>query len=781
MKNKRVCSPWGDRAPRIARLAVGLTATLAVAMTLGSGAARADEVDDYTRKLIDLDQRVHVMALEFKDTPPSSPDLADRRVLDAQVLFSLKNYEEAATILLDVVEKYPNSRAYDDAIYLLGESLFQARDYYSSRHYFEMAVRKKSNSKSEQQSLQRLVEIALRTGDYDKVDEYLERLQLVPAQVLEPSVPYVRGKYLYFRGRLPEAAAVFGSLAPTNPYYFQARYFLGTVLVRNGDLANASMAFDALLKLQPPDEAAREIQDLSRLALGRILYERSQFDRAIQAYQAVSRHSPHWADAFYELAWTYIKAKNWKDAYRALDLLLLKVPDTKDAPELRLLMGNLNLRMNNFYMASDAFSKTRDEFEPLHRQLQGVIVKSQQDPSYFDNLVGKSLERFDIAVFIPATAAKWVKADPDVNRMLTLASDVGELQRALKDSEQLVVKLERAVQTTGKVGIFPDLAAARTKSVEIMNQLVEARQRFVRQIRALLQSSLSPDERRQLDHIAVERDSIERQLQNLPLTQEAIKARERDMKEKYRELDGRGSELYVEIQSLDAQLVAIEQYYRTSRAEQKIRPEDIQGPVKDLRGAVDELRAMHDRLRDEIAEASRESSTAGAAGEQERQATSRLGDLLRQEQEIQNRAKYRLPGDAQRQMERMSGVLSRADAVDRQLREFDKRVDTQADARLEKVRGYLATEKEELHKAGEKLGLVLTESQSLGGGLAQAMFTRVADRFYDLVVRSDVGIIDVAWGLKDQKTQAVTKLTNQKNLEIKALDEDFKKILEEDR
>ena len=48
----------------------------------------------------------------------------------------LKNYEEAATIFLDVVEKYPNSRAYDDAMYLLGESLFQARDYYPSRQYF---------------------------------------------------------------------------------------------------------------------------------------------------------------------------------------------------------------------------------------------------------------------------------------------------------------------------------------------------------------------------------------------------------------------------------------------------------------------------------------------------------------------------------------------------------------------------------------------------------------------------------------------------------------------
>ena len=161
--------------------------------------------------------------------------------------------------------------------------------------------------------------------------------------------------------------------------------------------------------------------------------------------------------------------------------------------------------------------------------------------------------------------------------------------------------------------------------------------------------------------------------------------------------------------------------------------------------------------------------------------TGNLRALLAQEQAIQARAKYRLPAGTQAKIERYNGVLARVEAVETQLRGFDQRVDAQAEARLEKVRGYLTTEKEELKQASAKLGTVQGESQALGGGLAQAMFTKVADRFYDLVVRSDVGIIDVAWGLKDQKTQMVTKLTTQKNLEVKALDEDFKKLLEEDK
>ena len=124
---------------------------LVAALTLGavglSGSrAHADEVDDYVKKLIDLDQRVRDMGQQFKETPPPAPDAADRRVVDAQVQLSVKNYDEAATIALDVVEKYPNTRAYDDALFLLGESLFQAHDYYSARHYLQESVSKNTCS-----------------------------------------------------------------------------------------------------------------------------------------------------------------------------------------------------------------------------------------------------------------------------------------------------------------------------------------------------------------------------------------------------------------------------------------------------------------------------------------------------------------------------------------------------------------------------------------------------------------------------------------------------------
>jgi tetratricopeptide (TPR) repeat protein len=743
--------------------------------------ARADEIDQWASKLIEMDQRAGSMIYELKDSPTASPDLADRRVIDAQVLFNLKNYEEAATILLDVVDKFPGTRAYDDAIYLLGESLYQAHDFHTSRVYLEKAVAKNTGTKAETHALQRLVEIALWTGDFEHVDEYLKRLQAVPLASMEPSVPYVRGKYYYFTGKLDDAMNAFNAIGPGNPYYLQARYFQATIQVKRGDLAGASITFDSILKSQAPDEGGKDIQDLARMAIARILYERSQFDKAIEAYASVPRQSKYFGDALQEQAWTFIKAKEWQKAYRALDLLLLANPETTDAPHLRLLMGNLNLRMNNFFLASDAFGKVRDEFEPVHRQLQQVIVKAQADPTYFDSLVGKSLDKFDIASFVPPTAARWVRAEPDVARMTALTSNVGEMQKDLTDSQKLVERIDKAMRGPGRAAIFPDLATARTKSVEMLNASVDIRQKLAGKMRKLLDPSLSPEERTQLDGIATQRDGLQRSLTNAPTTDAEAKAHENAMKAGYGDLDKQASDLNVEIQSLDAQLVAIENYYRSSRSEQKIRPEDIQGPVRDMRAQIDELRTLHDQIREEIQDATREATTAGVAGEVERENARKLDELLRQESQVEDAAKLRLGSTDRVQADRIGGLMAKCDSIQGKLNEFDKKVDAQVDARLVTVRKYLDAEKEELAAASGKLGGIVDDSKGLGGGLAQAMFTKVADKFYDLVVRSDVGIIDVAWGLKDQKTSTVNKLTNQKNQEIKALDEDFRRILEEDK
>ena len=765
----------GQRS-RLLPCVLALAASMVPAMRVHAG-----EFEDASAKLSDMEERVRSISGEFRETAPVDPAIAMRRVVDAEMLMKLKNYTEAATILLDVVERYPNAQGYDDALVLLGQALFQEKDFNSARHYFQVAVQKNTGSRMEQQALQQLIEIGLRTEDLEHLDEYLKRLENIPIDKLEPTVPYVRGKYAYFRGHYDEALVLFANIPPTSPYYLQSRYFSATAYIQKGDQASALAIFDAIARSQPRSDTEKEIQEMARLAMGRLNYEHDQFDKAREAYSSIPRSSLHFEEAMDELAWTSIKAKDFKAAYRALDLMLLQSPDSAQAPELRLLMGNLHVRLGNFSLANDAFLQARDQFDPIHRQLSENLAKCQADPKYFDSLIGKGIEKFDISVLIPKPAISWVKADPSVARVVTLTEDVSELQRGIKDSEQTLARLEMAVGGQLKVGIFPDLAAVRTRTSEVLNQIFELRKRFVAKMRSLTAGAMSGEDKGKLEQISIERMTAEKELEGLPLTAVALRDREKRTHAALDQLDGQASELNVVVQGMEAELVAIEQYYIKSRADQKIKPQELIQPVASMREAIVELRGSNDRIRNGIAEAVREAAVGAATGDQDRGAIATLVGSMKKERAVYQSARARLSGGQQRDFDAIASVLERADTVQARLAELDARIEAAAQKRLGELKQQLLTEKVELMAASSKLGGILTESQSLGGGLAFAMLSKVTDRFYDLVVQSDVGLVDVAWGLKDERTSAVSKLINQQKLDLKTVEEDFRALLEEEK
>ena len=752
----------------------------ALGASLPARPAAADRLTDAHRQLADLEQRAQTLTSGFRESHAPDPNAPTRRMVEAEKLYKLGNYELAATLCLDVIEQYPQSRSYDDALYLMGEALYKSRDFLSAKRYFQQAADRLQRARKGQVASQRLIEIALRTGDYSDVERHLERLVAIPPAELEPSVPYVRGKYLFFRNRLDDAAAIFQSIPQGHEYYLQSRYFLATVEVKRGELAKAAQIYDDILKVTAEDATDKEIQDLARMAIGRLLYDRGQFDRAKQWYASVPRQSKYFVESMYETAWNSIKANDFKSAYRALDLMLLQSPDSAQAPEMRLLIGNLHLRLSNFYLASNQFTATLADYEPIHAELAAKRQEAAGDPQYFQRLLGKGLDTFDIAAVVPKGALKLVASEPDVAKLLALAEEVKDLSRGIKDSEELLGRLERAMLSGGRVSIFGDLATGRGRATQILNTTIDLRRRFQGDARALAMPHLGAQDKDELERIAGERGILDMELKNLPKTQEAMEERAQTEQNAFDAVGASASQVNVLIQALEAELVAIEQYYIYSKADQKIKPEELVQPVELLRQEIAQERVLLDSLQNNIAEASQQAALAGRSGGEVMDQTVRLAELLRQEQAVLNRARSTLRADEVAYFDSLMGILGRADGIQSMLVSFNKRLVGIADGRLGRIREQISTEKGNLAAASDKLSSVLTEGRDVGGGLAEAMVSRAADRFYDLTVQSDVGLIDVSWGLKESRSDNVSRLINQQMLELQAVDADFKPLLEEE-
>jgi tetratricopeptide (TPR) repeat protein len=758
-------------------LAAVSAASLALAGLAGPARA-ADDIDTLGGRVIELDTRVRDLDGRLKAAPPPGPEIADRRLIDAQVLYELKNYESASIILFDVVEKYPNSPAYPEALFYLADSLYLKRDFLSSRRFFEKIVEQGPANSRYQESLQRLIELSLHTGDYSPVDGYIEKLEKLPAGKQLPSVPYVEGKYFFFRQNYARALDVLKTIGPDHVYYFHSLYFVGAANVAMGGehLPEGLQAFATILKTTPKTDSQKRITELAHLAMARIYYDRGQFTNALDEYAKISVKSEMFNDALYESAWVSIKGKDYEKAARALDLLQLNAPESPLIPEVKLLIGQLHIRENAYGPATEAFSKARSEYGPIHHALSDALAKSGNAQLYFKDLISKNLSKFDTAAVLPAVSLRWLKNEPEVERVSTLIGDESDLKKSLDDSEEIIKRLEKAMSGPGRVNVFPDLANARTKAAAVTNENSEIKQALASRMAKIIAPVSGAEQ--ELKQLAGERDALEAKLRKLPVTADSISQRQEKAKQQLNDLDRRLVELQTELNGVRASAVATRKFYQ-DEVKNRLNPDQRVAGQAEIDGFVGEVEGSSgttDQLRREVEDAKGGIGVDDSDMLQAQQLRAQYDVVLKKLHDLDVRVRARLSSQDRSKAEQIESILDRAHAVDQKVAGFNGRIDKMLDERLKDLQTEVGDEKLKVVAYRSQLGGYTTESADVGGGIVADNLKAVTQRFYNVVVRADVGIIDVAWALKDSSTRETNKLVAERKRELKLLDDQFKEV-----
>src|SRR5215470_10149611 len=120
-----------------------------------SPAARADEVD---AKLDAYDNEANQLATDLPRPNQISGPAGQRRLVDAEVAYSLGDYARASLMLFELASKPGPDQ--ETASFYLAESLFQKGDRGAARTYYEqVAAAGNVSSKYYQPALERLIEI----------------------------------------------------------------------------------------------------------------------------------------------------------------------------------------------------------------------------------------------------------------------------------------------------------------------------------------------------------------------------------------------------------------------------------------------------------------------------------------------------------------------------------------------------------------------------------------------------------------------------------------------
>ncbi len=732
-------------------------------------------------EISELEQRASTLNIRYTTQAASKEQIAEHRLVDAQVLYNLKDYTRAAILLLDFVTNYKGTRGYPEALYFLADSLYHKRDFMSAKRYFRI-IAKEVKGRYYQEALQRLVELSMRTGDYSDIEEHLAALNNIPPSALKPSVPYILGKYYYFRKDYPKAIATFRGIPQGQKYFMHASYFIGAALIRQKKNNEAEVQFKSITNVKPKNKSEEHIKDLASLAVGRLLYERGEVVKAIDYYQKVSRTSEEFDTALYEIAWAYIKAKQHEQALRSLELLVLAHPDSPLMPQVKVIQGNLLIRLKDWGQATKLFTETREKFVPVHNRMTQVMAEHSDPNVFFDALLSTELkEEQTPTVQIPQLAKLWVKENTTVKRGLNLVEDVREIEESVDEANKLIVRLERAVNSPAKIKIFPEFASAKGSALEIENRLLLARQKILESERTLVASVMSDGERSELDSLASQRVAYEEKIKDLPQTVEEFERRQHSQMERLDGLEKVLSQLSVDVDSLQAQLVAAEKFFQdTNQGKDKSVKRSFEKETNDIRIMIVGLQTESEEIMQAVQDLKNSFGVGGVEEIAERQVKKQYQDNLSKEHAFLTSLRSRLSGAQGGEFDTLSNLLGRCDSITKVLDSFDKQLEAGVEGKLAGIRTAIEEEKKQVERYGFEIGDYKTHTDRVAGGIIYQGFQNVAKRFYEIIVRADVGIIDVAWALKDAKSKEVSRLVQEQKMELKMLDAEFKEVLETD-
>lgn len=694
----------------------------------------------------------------------------EERFADAELLYRLRDYARSAVLFTDIVENHQSSPAYPQSLFLLGDALYLAGDRYGARTRLREVMRHVGEATFRpfvQRALGRLIEIAIRLNDYTGVDEYFRQLGQIPPSEVEGQTAYIRGKYLFLRSN-PDyegARQAFESINAQAPIFPQARYFLGAILTAQQRYPEAIEAFQRVVQLQADGADQQQVIDLASLAVGRLQVERENYDAAIEAYQQVGRSSAFFDRALFEQAWAYIKLGDAVRAERALEILSISSPDSPLVPEGRILWGNLLLRTGRFERAQQVFEGVRTQFGPVYQQLRQMNDRATDPERFFQELVRSNLQVFDASSFIPQAALSWVRHEGTLDDSLQVVADLNTCRTYVREASELIDRLNAALDAPSRSHVFQDLGNARQQVWQLLNRATRAREQIALAMDAQGLGGVD------FQGLVAQRRALAAQVARLPVSDADLLRRDRQVEAEFTTLSQALQRNQQRVEGLDAMVVAIERYLADpTHVSPTLDRAQLQQELDRQREAVRQYRERVTNLRRMIVQGRTQIGPGDPRYVHDVEVRAQHRDLVQREATMLT-AQGRMPGGA-------DALLGRIDTLERAVGEFDARVNALVDQRAESIRATVREEERRVAGYRARLESLENESAQVVGNLILRQFRDIQVQFYQIVMRADLGLVDVAWEQREEHNNRARMLAEEQNREINALNDEYREVTE---
>lgn len=711
------------------------------------------------------------------------------RFSDAEIRKLLGDYATASVLFYDLVanKDFQKTPRYIDALYYLADSLYEMKNYLGARLYLRQLL--DLRGKYYKEALARYLEIAGRLNFFVGVDDYITQARGLSGGALPAELSYVYGKWLFSRedlsvaDRVPKAQAVFDGLAREagGPLRLQSIYFIGVGHVRLKAWDKAIESFTQVTKMTARDARDRKVQELAEVSLGRVYFEVAKYDEAVEHYSHVPQQSDNFPDSLYEIAWCYVRKGELRKAKDATEVLLLVAENSVLAPEAKILQGTLLQKLQNYEEALDTYNGVINEYAPVRDEIDALLTVNKDPVAYFDELLARNEKTLDVTKLLPTAALKWASTRDDVADAVAITNALDESRKGLADSRDIATRILKSLDERG-VDSFPLLQEGYSRAAAVETIVTRAEEALTEIEGQLVGSKLSAEQLQQLEAARAQEKSLKARIETLPTTSEQLSERKARIQGAIDALEKQAFQLSIEAQSHAAQLVAVRKYVDDTRAQRKggkTATEDEKAfleRVTNEQNGIDATLAEIDDLRKRLA-AERNNADKAVSGEDALR--KQYTGVLDQERGIYNQLRAGLPDDSRRLLGRIDVVRADADALKDRVNRAKGTIRERVQRRAQKLRDQVLAEATLLEGFSKDTDAITGETRNLVGRIAFDSFRRVQKSFYDLVLKADVGVVDVSFQRKQDKTSEIQKKSAAKDRELKQLEDEFKDVLKD--
>jgi tetratricopeptide (TPR) repeat protein len=798
---------------RLTRL--GVAASCLVLAWAVPGEARADDaVTSAQNELVFVGRQIAGVQ-SVVDKARTDQQTPEQKLANGELLYRMNDYSRAIVVLSEVLEAYPNTPSYPDALWLRGETYYAAHDYLAAQRDYKALVDQGSEPRARAyfgRALARLVDVVLRLNDPpETLGPIFEKFNQVPPAQVDAGVLYAKGKAYFHQGSFNDANAAFGQVAAganysrqgrylqkptgdalgpvTGVYTHQARYFLGLIAMKTAragardatakgpttvDYKAAIEAFRNVTELPPDSPEHKHIIDLAWMAVGRLFYEMEQYQQASEAYAKVNRDSPEFDTMLYELAWVYVRLGDVQRADRALEVLMVSDPNSQYIGDGTLLRADLLLRAGAFDRALQLYQSVLAQYDPMRAKVESFLDSTKDVSVYYDKLAQQQLDLLDQNEQLPPLAIRWAREAEDGPLAFAVIDDVNECKTLLREANVLVDKLNALMGASNRVRAFPELEAGETAALSLLNRVSRARLTIAHE----LDRQEASDVGGEMGQVRQQRRALMATIENLPITQEDFAKREQQGRSQWNTLSQELTRRGIEVDALQASVNGLRRVLKDGPQQGVARdPASLQRFQAELDANEHDLKRYHEQIveiRRQIEMGRAQIGIGDARYQNDAQARDQFRDLL--EREVQLAGGGSAGGGAQRLAGPVGAVLAEARQYEARLIAALEKLESQVAARSGVLVEKVQVERGNIGRYQQQLDALDNEARDLVGHVAQRNFGLVRDKLRSIVLRADVGVTEQAWEVREEELDRVRSLQTERARQEQLLDEELKEV-----